>query len=546
MATTVPPILATSERGPLTGRPGEIPLNPYTFYAPDPEVTGGPTNWFPPIAPEILEICPAATWQPTGSTERGTWNPYAYVECPDGRRWYPNHERGVWELSHPDGRGRNVRNPGEDPGRSPAPDDPASGPIPMGGVDDPPNDTVNITVNPVNDPPTIVVPGRQSFFTDFDNTFADSDNPFELSDISESGEADPPPETPPAPRSPWYRTPAGMGGLGAGVIALILAILLWPKGGDDAVVAAPSTTAVVTTTTGAAGEDPTPSSAAPTTSAPTTTTTATVTDPLAGLPGDVVSTGNRLGLTPGQLAVLLGSLTPGARLEWRTGDGTPPAVSPMPSIDGYALRLIIVETPAGRVPYFIGTIALDGDWAEPDRPGAGTQLGAGISHDGQSTLGGLDGYGGGEWNTLFFLDPAFSAFDADAGFGPNDEAIAFVEGRVATFVLPAFPCLRGPGTVCTVALTNFVRQTPPGAEPAGQDPTAYQAVSVDLPKDLDLGPDIVDGPPPSVAFGEPLGGGLFEETPFEIAGTLNNDSVSIDMDLLGFAGDSTITFTGLE
>jgi hypothetical protein len=44
-------------------------------------------------------------------------------------------------------------------------------------------DTVNITITPVNDPPTIVVPGKQSFFTDFDNTFSSIPAPFSIADI---------------------------------------------------------------------------------------------------------------------------------------------------------------------------------------------------------------------------------------------------------------------------------------------------------------------------------------------------------------------------
>ena len=53
-----------------------------------------------------------------------------------------------------------------------------STPDPGQGVSD--DATVNITVNPVNDPPTIIVPGKQSFFTDFDNRFSDS---FQVEDI---------------------------------------------------------------------------------------------------------------------------------------------------------------------------------------------------------------------------------------------------------------------------------------------------------------------------------------------------------------------------
>ena len=44
-------------------------------------------------------------------------------------------------------------------------------------------DTVNITISPINDPPTIVVPGKQSFFTDFDNPFTSTPNPFRISDV---------------------------------------------------------------------------------------------------------------------------------------------------------------------------------------------------------------------------------------------------------------------------------------------------------------------------------------------------------------------------
>lgn len=42
---------------------------------------------------------------------------------------------------------------------------------------------VNITINPINDPPTLVVPGQQSFFTDFDNTFSSDPAPFSIDDI---------------------------------------------------------------------------------------------------------------------------------------------------------------------------------------------------------------------------------------------------------------------------------------------------------------------------------------------------------------------------
>ena len=44
-------------------------------------------------------------------------------------------------------------------------------------------DTVNITINPINDAPVLVVPGKQSFFTDFDNRFTPDPNPFLISDV---------------------------------------------------------------------------------------------------------------------------------------------------------------------------------------------------------------------------------------------------------------------------------------------------------------------------------------------------------------------------
>ncbi|MBC8355870.1 MAG: tandem-95 repeat protein [Planctomycetes bacterium] len=45
------------------------------------------------------------------------------------------------------------------------------------------NDTVNITISPINDAPTLVVPGKQSFFTDFDNRFSSDPAPFSINDI---------------------------------------------------------------------------------------------------------------------------------------------------------------------------------------------------------------------------------------------------------------------------------------------------------------------------------------------------------------------------
>jgi Ca2+-binding RTX toxin-like protein len=62
----------------------------------------------------------------------------------------------------------------------------------FGGVAGDPNasnplsdtDTVNITIQPINDPPVLVVPGKQSFFTDFDNSFSSSTgNPISVSDV---------------------------------------------------------------------------------------------------------------------------------------------------------------------------------------------------------------------------------------------------------------------------------------------------------------------------------------------------------------------------
>ncbi|MEO8493500.1 MAG: tandem-95 repeat protein [Planctomycetota bacterium] len=44
-------------------------------------------------------------------------------------------------------------------------------------------DTINITIQAINDAPTIVVPGKQSFFTDFDNPFTSTPNPFQISDV---------------------------------------------------------------------------------------------------------------------------------------------------------------------------------------------------------------------------------------------------------------------------------------------------------------------------------------------------------------------------
>ena len=45
-------------------------------------------------------------------------------------------------------------------------------------------DTVNITIQPINDAPTLVVPGAQSFFTDFDNRFSQSsENQIQIDDV---------------------------------------------------------------------------------------------------------------------------------------------------------------------------------------------------------------------------------------------------------------------------------------------------------------------------------------------------------------------------
>jgi hypothetical protein len=49
-------------------------------------------------------------------------------------------------------------------------------------------DTVDITVQPINDAPVIVVPGSQTFITDFDNVFsAANGNPFSISDVDADG-----------------------------------------------------------------------------------------------------------------------------------------------------------------------------------------------------------------------------------------------------------------------------------------------------------------------------------------------------------------------
>ena len=45
------------------------------------------------------------------------------------------------------------------------------------------NDTVNITVQPINDGPTIVVPGNQTFITDFDNTLSSVPMPLQIDDV---------------------------------------------------------------------------------------------------------------------------------------------------------------------------------------------------------------------------------------------------------------------------------------------------------------------------------------------------------------------------
>lgn len=45
------------------------------------------------------------------------------------------------------------------------------------------NDTVNITIAPVNDAPTLVVPGKQTLFTDFDNRFSSDPAPFSIADV---------------------------------------------------------------------------------------------------------------------------------------------------------------------------------------------------------------------------------------------------------------------------------------------------------------------------------------------------------------------------
>ena len=46
-------------------------------------------------------------------------------------------------------------------------------------------DTINITLQPINDPPVIVVPGTQSFFTDFDNLVS---NPAPVNDPDSDGD----------------------------------------------------------------------------------------------------------------------------------------------------------------------------------------------------------------------------------------------------------------------------------------------------------------------------------------------------------------------
>ena len=45
------------------------------------------------------------------------------------------------------------------------------------------NDTVDITVQPINDGPTIVVPGNQVFITDFDNTLSSVPMPLQIGDV---------------------------------------------------------------------------------------------------------------------------------------------------------------------------------------------------------------------------------------------------------------------------------------------------------------------------------------------------------------------------
>lgn len=48
--------------------------------------------------------------------------------------------------------------------------------------------TINITVTPINDAPVIVVPSQQTFFTDFDNRFSDTnDNQISVSDVDDNG-----------------------------------------------------------------------------------------------------------------------------------------------------------------------------------------------------------------------------------------------------------------------------------------------------------------------------------------------------------------------
>lgn len=45
------------------------------------------------------------------------------------------------------------------------------------------SDTVNITIAPINDAPVLVVPGQQSFITDFDNLFASGSDAISISDV---------------------------------------------------------------------------------------------------------------------------------------------------------------------------------------------------------------------------------------------------------------------------------------------------------------------------------------------------------------------------
>ena len=201
------------------------------------------------------------------------------------------------------------------------------------------------------------------------------------------------------------------------------------------------------------------------------------TDPLQGVPADLVEAAGRLGLSADAIRLIFDTMAP-VDIPWRSTPETPPPVDPGPSLTAAGLFVTGVSTDEGVEPWLLAVARLSAPPPTGLPPGAGTQLGFGLANLSDPPLEGLAGFAGPNWTSLQFLDGdgLYQGVLPMDGFGPFLDGGGFLAGTTVVFQakLPDW-CLDG-STDCSAALSNFVRQSE--GEATDADPTGYQLLAL--------------------------------------------------------------------